>query len=54
MLKSLKMLTAMFALVALTLSSSAVYAADSKKPIRIPVHNWSSQVVMAYVIGGIF
>jgi len=29
-------------------------AADSKKPIRIPTHNWSSQVVMAYVIGGIF
>ena len=29
-------------------------AADSSKPIRIPVHNWSSQVVMAYVIGGIF
>ena len=29
------------------------YAADSKKPTRIPVHNWSSQVVMAYVIGGI-
>ena len=26
-------------------------AADSKKPIRIPTHNWSSQVVMAYVIG---
>ena len=29
-------------------------AADSKKPIKIPTHNWSSQVVMAYVIGGIF
>ena len=26
---------------------------DSKMPIIIPVHNWSSQVVMAYVIGGI-
>ena len=34
--------------------SFATYAADSKKPIRIPTHNWSSQVVMAYVIGGIF
>ena len=31
----------------------AAYAADSKKPTRIPIHNWSSQVVMAYVIGGI-
>ena len=29
-------------------------AADSKKPIVIPTHNWSSQIVMAYVIGGIF
>ncbi|HAG45526.1 MAG TPA: glycine/betaine ABC transporter substrate-binding protein, partial [Gammaproteobacteria bacterium] len=29
-------------------------AADSNKPIVIPTHNWSSQVVMAYVIGGIF
>ncbi len=28
-------------------------SADSKKPTRIPTHNWSSQVVMAYVIGGI-
>ena len=54
MLKSLKILTAIFALVALTFTSSAVYAADSKKPIRIPTHNWSSQVVMSYVIGGIF
>ncbi len=28
-------------------------AADSAKPTRIPIHNWNSQVVMAYVIGGI-
>ena len=27
---------------------------ESKKPIIIPTHNWSSQIVMAYVIGGIF
>jgi glycine betaine/proline transport system substrate-binding protein len=27
---------------------------DSSKPIIIPTHNWSSQLVMAYVIGGIF
>jgi len=33
--------------------SFATYAADSRKPTRIPVHNWSSQIVMAYVIGGI-
>ena len=29
-------------------------ASDSSEPIVIPTHNWSSQVVMAYVIGGIF
>ena len=28
--------------------------ADSKSPIIIPTHNWTSQVVGAYVIGGIF
>jgi glycine betaine/proline transport system substrate-binding protein len=28
--------------------------ADSRVPIVIPIHNWSSQIVMAYVIGGIF
>ena len=34
--------------------SGSTLAADSKKPIVIPTHNWSSQVVMAHVIGGIF
>ena len=38
----------------LTFGASAINAADSKRPIIIPTHNWSSQVVMAYVIGGIF
>jgi glycine betaine/proline transport system substrate-binding protein len=28
-------------------------AGDSSAPTRIPVHNWSSQIVMAHVIGGI-
>ena len=32
----------------------AKQAGDSAEPIIIPTHNWSSQVVMAYVIGGIF
>ena len=49
-----KNLTKIFSVVALLVSfASTSIAADSKKPIRIPVHNWSSQVVMAYVIGGI-
>ena len=33
---------------------TAKKAGDSAEPIVIPTHNWSSQVVMAYVIGGIF
>ena len=50
-----KTLTKIIAAVALLVSlASTSIAADSKKPIRIPTHNWSSQVVMAYVIGGIF
>ena len=39
--------------IALSLTGVAK-AADSTKPIVIPIHNWSSQVVMAYVIGGMF
>ena len=38
--------------VTATVESSA--ASDSSEPIVIPTHNWSSQIVMAYVIGGIF
>jgi glycine betaine/proline transport system substrate-binding protein len=38
----------------LAFSASTVAVADSSSPIKIPTHNWSSQVVMAYVIGGIF
>ena len=34
--------------------SNVAQAKDSTKPIVIPIHNWSSQIVMAYVIGGIF
>jgi glycine betaine/proline transport system substrate-binding protein len=47
---------AIAATVALSMAtaSGAAFAQDSAKPIVIPTHNWSSQVVMAYVIGGIF
>lgn len=38
----------------LSAASAPALAADSSKPIVIPTHNWSSQIVMAYVIGGIF
>ena len=37
-----------------SLSIASASAKDSSKPIVIPKHNWSSQVVMAHVIGGIF
>ena len=33
---------------------SAPASADSNEPIRIPIKNWSSQIVMAHVIGGMF
>ena len=52
MFKNLKMTLAVFAIISLSFTN--VFAADSKKPIVIPLHNWSSQVVMSYVIGGIF
>jgi len=40
--------------IILAFSAGSINAADSSSPIVIPTHNWSSQVVMAYVIGGIF
>ena len=33
---------------------SAKKGGDSAQPIIIATHNWSSQIVMAHVIGGIF
>ena len=38
---------------ALASSAGLPFGADSSEPIKIGTHNWSSQVVMAYVIGGI-
>lgn len=40
--------------VALFSVAGVSQAADSKEPIKIPIKNWSSQVVMAHVIGGMF
>jgi glycine betaine/proline transport system substrate-binding protein len=51
---SFKKIGAVIAGTVLVCASSIVAAKDSSKPIVIPTHNWSSQVVMAYVIGGIF
>lgn len=49
-----KTLGAIIAGAVLAFGSSTAIATDSTKPIVIPIHNWSSQIVMAYVIGGIF
>jgi glycine betaine/proline transport system substrate-binding protein len=42
--------------VAALLASTATFAAaqDSTDPIIIPIHNWSSQIVMSHVVGKIF
>src|SRR5690606_37065121 len=34
--------------------ASVVHAEDSSDPITIPIHNWSSQIVMSHVLGQIF
>ena len=49
-----KMIAGSFAVALATTTMGSAIAKDSSKPIVIPTHNWSSQVVMAYVIGGIF
>jgi glycine betaine/proline transport system substrate-binding protein len=51
---TMKNLTTTMAAGVLALMPLGAMAEDSSKPIVIPTHNWSSQVVMAYVIGGIF
>ena len=38
----------------LALAPLAVFAEDSSDPIVIPIHNWSSQIVMSNVVGQIF
>ena len=40
--------------VSLLSATGIAHAKDSSEPIVIPIHNWSSQIVMAYVIGGMF
>ena len=50
--KALGGLLPVLALAFATVSAPA--SADSNEPIRIPIKNWSSQIVMAHVIGGMF
>ena len=48
-----KIISLISAVIISVVSFAGLSNADSKKPIVIPTHNWSSQIVMAYVIGGI-
>jgi len=40
--------------LAMVFASSMAFAEDSGDPIVIPIHNWSSQIVMSNVVGQIF
>lgn len=42
------------AALALVSSGSFAVSKDSDDPIMIPIHNWSSQIVMSHVVGQIF
>lgn len=35
-------------------AGTGAIAEDSSDPIVIPIHNWSSQIVMSYVVGQLF
>ena len=52
--KALKALVVASSVALLSVTGGVARAADSTQPIVIPIHNWSSQIVMAYVIGGMF
>ena len=39
---------------ALALNAPSVSAQDSTDPIMIPLHNWSSQIVVSHVVGNVF
>ena len=50
----MKKITKVIAAGALTLAPLAAVAQDSSDPIVIPIHNWSSQIVMSNVVGQLF
>lgn len=48
-------LTTLLSATAIALAGTGyALAEDSKDPIIIPIHNWSSQIVMSHVVGQIF
>ena len=42
------------ATIVLSLFSSHIVYGQEKTPIKIPLHNWNTQLVIAHVVGGIF
>ncbi len=50
-MKTARLLSSTALLVTMT---GAAFAEDSSDPIVIPIHNWSSQIVMSHVVGQIF
>lgn len=50
----MKKLNTVLAAGALAALPAGAMAADSSDPIIIPIHNWSSQIVMSHVVGQIF
>ena len=49
-----KLISILFAGLMVLSLPSKVFSADSSDPIVIPIHNWSSQIVMSHVVGQIF
>ena len=50
----MKLKTLLPAVALAAFASTSAFAADSDDPIVIPIHNWSSQIVMSNVVGQIF
>ena len=50
----MKLKTTLAATALAGLTATGSLAADSGDPIVIPIHNWSSQIVMSHVVGQIF
>ena len=54
MFSSIKKITTLLLCLTVGAFSAAALAKDSEKPIIIPTHNWSSQIVMSHVVGNLF
>ena len=52
-MKVTKSLVAAICIGAIAGFGNAAVAADSSDPIKIPIHNWSSQIVGAQIVGKI-